>query len=249
MGGAAATLERAARAGLGARRPGRGESAEGVFAGPGIVRKEAVICAPCAARAQRRLSTTRGRLARKRRTTTKGALWATALLSAPSRRCRRSRSRCENENPATALMTHVEELAALVAGLCVRGAGVVQGEPEVASIAAGERGSCCAGSGALSCRRRSQRRRSSDQRVHVRGICKPPSFKNDPSRSKERPRKTTRLLVAAFGAQFHPGLQWIEDKEQPIMLKEVVDQFGDGSEEQSSELSEKTPNSTRRCSP
>jgi len=57
--------------------------------------------------------------------------------------------------------------------------------------------------------------------IDVKGLGKPPVFRNDAGRFVEWFRKTTGFLVAAYGAEFRAVLEWIEDQDQGITLEDL----------------------------
>jgi len=75
--------------------------------------------------------------------------------------------------------------------------------------------------------------------IDVKGLGKPPVFKGDGPRFNEWLRKTTGLVVAAFGSSFRTVIEWVEDQDAPITDRDVDDQFGDLGHEPIDQIGEK----------
>ena len=67
--------------------------------------------------------------------------------------------------------------------------------------------------------------------IDIKGLGKPPVFKNDSSKFTERLRKTTGFLIAAYGSSFRQVIEWIEDQEATITEQDLDEQFGDTGHE------------------
>ena len=75
--------------------------------------------------------------------------------------------------------------------------------------------------------------------VDLKGLGKPPVFKNESARFTEWLRKTSGFLVAAYGASFRQVLEWIEDQDGPVTREDLHAQFGELSSDPVQDLSEK----------
>ena len=67
--------------------------------------------------------------------------------------------------------------------------------------------------------------------IDIKGLGKPPVFKNDSSKFTERLRKTTGFLIAAYGSSFRQVIEWVEDQEATITEQDLDEQFGDTGHE------------------
>ena len=70
--------------------------------------------------------------------------------------------------------------------------------------------------------------RSSERQslVDIKGLEKPPTFKEESARFTEWLRKTTGFLMAAYGSAVRPVIEWVEDQDN-IFTNEALDQqFG-----------------------
>ena len=67
--------------------------------------------------------------------------------------------------------------------------------------------------------------------IDIKGLGKPPVFKNDSSKFTEWLRKTTGFLIAAYGSSFRQVIEWVEDQEATITEQDLDEQFGDTGHE------------------
>ena len=66
--------------------------------------------------------------------------------------------------------------------------------------------------------------RSSERQslVDIKSLGKPPMFKGESARLTEWLRKTTGVLIAAYGSAFRPVIEWVEDQDN-IITNEALD--------------------------
>jgi hypothetical protein len=91
----------------------------------------------------------------------------------------------------------------------------------------------------LSAQSASSSRQGQHSLIDVKGLGKPPQFKNSMAGFTEWLKKTSGFLVSAYGAGFRAVLEWIEDQEQPLQAADMDLQFGDQSQEPVPDLEEK----------
>ena len=62
--------------------------------------------------------------------------------------------------------------------------------------------------------------------VDINGLGKPPSFKGEHARFLKWLRKTTGVLIAAYGSAFWPVIEWVEDQDNGITNEALDRQCG-----------------------
>ena len=61
--------------------------------------------------------------------------------------------------------------------------------------------------------------------VNIKGLAKPPTFKEEYAKFTEWLRKTTGFLIAAHGSAFQPATEWVEDQDNVITNQALDRQF------------------------